>query len=388
MKRKEDKKTKLLVIGILFWAVFTALFVVCGKGIFKEVATDEAQNIEMKLKINEIQNLMKEEKQEEALQECVALRQLVDTVEKPDIHGNLNKLFIMAVIAFGIFISGLMIYVYCSILAPFGKLKAFAENIARGELDIPLEVDRGQYFGQFTWAFDHMRSEMKKSKAAEQEAIENNKTVIAALSHDIKTPVAGMRAVAEALEAGMDTSVEKRQKYIGMLIQRCDEVTRLTNDLFTHSISEMDRLKINREEVDLSGILKEQAEEWNTSNRAEIRLEENENITVFCDKVRMKQVVENLLNNAEKYAQGSPIDIALTQENDKILLKVRDYGPGILDEDMPFIKNKFYRGKNVGEASGSGLGLFIVDYLVQKMGGSFELENANPGLCAKIYLKK
>lgn len=77
------------------------------------------------------------------------------------------------------------------------KIAGFAENIAQGNFDVPLKYERCNYFGAFTWAFDSMRKEIIKARAAEREAVENNKTVIATLSHDIKTPVASIRAYAE-----------------------------------------------------------------------------------------------------------------------------------------------------------------------------------------------
>ena len=81
-----------------------------------------------------------------------------------------------------------------------------------------------------------MRKEITKARSCEREAIENNKTVIATLSHDIKTPIASIRAYAEGLEANLDSTYEKRMKYLSILMRKCDEVSKLTNDLFLHSL--------------------------------------------------------------------------------------------------------------------------------------------------------
>ena len=89
-----------------------------------------------------------------------------------------------------IFLIGVMGYVYFSILRPFEKMKDYAAGIAKGNFDVSLDYARSNYFGQFTWAFDSMRREITKARACEREAVENNKTVIATLSHDIKTPIA------------------------------------------------------------------------------------------------------------------------------------------------------------------------------------------------------
>lgn len=76
---------------------------------------------------------------------------------------------------------------------------------------MPLNYERSNYFGEFTWAFDSMRREITKARSCEREATENNKTVIATLSHDIKTPISSIRAYAEGLEANLDNTPENAQ---------------------------------------------------------------------------------------------------------------------------------------------------------------------------------
>ena len=94
---------------------------------------------------------------------------------------------------------------------------------------------------------------------------------------------------------------------------------------------------------------------------------------------------ENIINNAEKYAK-TQIDIFFTQEEENIVLHFRDYGGGIPDENMPFVFDKFYRGSNCGSEQGSGLGLYIVKYIVEKMGGRVLLQNHKDGLEVKLIL--
>lgn len=99
------------------------------------------------------------------------------------------------------------------------------------------------------------------------------------------------------------------------------------------------------------------------------------------------QIIENIINNSGKYAK-TPIDINVLETDESIKLVFRDYGKGIPDEDMPFIWDKFYRGKNAGEEQGSGLGLYIVKYLTEKMNGEVAIENMAPGLKVTIILQK
>lgn len=276
-------------------------------------------------------------------------------------------------------------YIYFAMLRPFDKLKGFAEKISGGDFDVPLKFQRSDYFGEFTWAFDSMRNEIKKSRASEREAVENNKTVIATLSHDIKTPIASIRAYAEGLSANLDSSYEKRERYLSVILKKCDEVSRLTNDLFLHSISDLDKLKIIPEKIEIgaftAGVMSEiSAEREDVLFR---RLEDT--VFVNADENRLKQLYENIINNARKYAKTN-IEVYFTREEGKIVLHFRDYGSGIPDENMPFIFDKFYRGNNCGDEPGSGLGLYIVKYIAEKNGGSVALQNHTPGLEVKVAL--
>ena len=283
------------------------------------------------------------------------------------------------------FLICVFLYVYFAILRPFDKLQGFAEKIAQGNLDIALRYERSNYFGAFTWAFDSMRREITKARSCEKEAIENNKTVIATLSHDIKTPIASIRAYAEGLEANMDSTAEKRERYLSVIMKKCDEVSRLTNDLFLHSLADLEKLKITLREMELCAFLKEAVEE--------IGAEQNDihftvpafTVRVSADENRLLQIVENLVNNARKYAK-THIDIFCVKDDNGVSIHVRDYGGGIPDEDMPFIFDKFYRGKNCGGEQGSGLGLYIVKYLTEQMRGETFLHNHRDGLEAVITL--
>lgn len=274
----------------------------------------------------------------------------------------------------------LFTYIHFKILRPFEKMQEFALQIAQGNMEALLKIDRENYFGDFTWAFDHMRSEIIKARKNEKEAIENNKTVIATLSHDIKTPIASIRAYCEALEANMDQNAERRRRYTSVITQKCDEVTRLTNDLFIHSLSDLNRLTFTEDKVDVAELLSEVAAESELGNNV-IRINKMEHGVMVCgDRKRIAQVFENIISNSAKYAIESPVDIESEIKGDILVCRVRDYGQGIPAEDMPFITEKFYRGKNSGEQPGSGLGLYIVNYIMQHMNGNAEIISHKNGL--------
>lgn len=276
-------------------------------------------------------------------------------------------------------------YLYFRILKPFYRLEEYAGQVARGDLDIPLAVERTNFFGAFTWAFDYMRKEIKNAREREKRAISENKTIIATLSHDIKTPIASIRAYAEGLEANLEADYEQRERYLQVIMRKCDEVTRLTNDLALHSLSELENLVIKRQKVDIQKIL---IQIWRDLDYSYVTLHQPlPEAEVLGDENRIEQVLLNLLENIQKYAPGAKAEVWAELCEDRYEIHVRDYGDGILPEDVPFVFNKFYRGKNVGDKNGSGLGLYIVKYIMEKMGGGVSLSNHQDGLEVVVWCK-
>ncbi len=400
---------KLLII--LF--IYTIAVVIAGQMVIthisksynrEEAVRQEAE--ENPVKLNEVKQLIADGKSDEAIENLDEIIESYDDAE--DTKSRVVLLTWIFVIINILSVVIILVYINIRILKPFEDMKEYASKISAGDLDSTLMMDRGNYFGAFTWAFDNMRREIVKSRRAEKEAIENNKTVIATLSHDIKTPMASIRAYAEAFEANMDTTPEKRQKYLSIMMQKCDEVSKLTNDLFLHSISEMDRLEVSSDKLDLVEFLEKDVRELFTEeSEYKIFLPEGvkEGIYINADRSRFLQIIENMKSNAEKYAK-TPVEIKLevstvkgsnvektsdVSSDDKdydIRLHFRDFGPGIPDEEIPFITGKFYRGKNVGNENGSGLGLYIVKELIDRMGAKLLILNSDPGLDMVMDIKR
>lgn len=373
-------KGKLISVTTLFSAL-----IIIVSGVFFYMgnqANSQDNRTEQLVAINEIEQLVKMEEFEKLSEKTAELSESIRLSEEVS---NVNVgIFIMCGICI-VFCNLIFGYVYVAILRPFDKLKGFAEKISQGNFDIPLEYERSNYFGEFTWAFDSMRREIIKARSCEQEAIENNKTVIATLSHDIKTPIASIRAYAEGLEANLDGSPEKRKKYLSVIMKKCDEVSKLTNDLLLHSLSDMDKLKIIPEGFELCGFIENAVTEI-AADHNDVRFRKPDfSAVVKADKNRLMQITENLIGNARKYAK-TDIEVFITKSDGNVQIHFRDFGKGISDEDMPFIFEKFYRGKNCGNEQGSGLGLYIVKYIMEQMDGDILLKNHNNGLEAIVSL--
>ncbi len=366
-------KGRVIKITVIF-----SLLLVAATGILtfnSRRSTPQDERSEQLLRLNEISQLMDRGDYDTAKQKT---DEYADTLRSKPLEESVGINGIVMCTLTILFMVMVFFYVYMNILRPFDKMKHYAAQIAKGNFDLPLNYERSDYFGAFTWAFDSMRKEITRSRMAEREAIENNKTVIATLSHDIKTPITSIRAYAEGLEANLDTSPERRARYLEVLIRKCDEVTALTNDLFLHSLSDLEMLDMQPEEIKLVPFLAQSISEI-SADREDVVLKTSDiSPVIYADRKRINQIVENLINNSRKYAK-THIFVSLTRAEDMVNIHFKDMGPGIPDEDMPFVTDKFYRGKNVGNENGSGLGLYIVKYIAERSGGSVELINHTSG---------
>lgn len=366
-------KGRVIRITVIFSLLLVAVTGIIALSSRKLSPQDERS--QQLIDVNEISQLISRGDYDTAKQKTDEYADMLRSKPLEDSFG-INGIVMCALTIF--FMAMVFLYVYINILRPFDKMKDYASEIAKGNFDLPLNYERSNYFGAFTWAFDSMRKEITRSRMAEREAIENNKTVIATLSHDIKTPITSIRAYVEGLEEKLDTSEERRSRYLEVIMRKCDEVTALTNDLFLHSLSDLNMLRMQPEEFELVPFLKQSISEIAAEHEDVLFRKPDISPVINADKKRINQIVENLINNSRKYAKTN-ITVSLTQLDDTVSIHFRDKGSGIPDEDMPFITEKFYRGKNVGDENGSGLGLYIVKYIAEQSGGSLELINHTSG---------
>ena len=239
-----------------------------------------------------------------------------------------NYYVVYGLIIFLFLMISLLGYIYYAIIKPFERMEEYAEEVAKGNLDLKLNYERNNLFGEFTWAFDRMRREIIKARTCEKEAIENNKTVIATLSHDIKTPIASIRAYTEGLQANLASNPLKRQKYINIIIKKCDEVTALTNDIFLHSLADLGKLKMNLVEVSIKPIIIEYLNGLLCDKDNVFINDDIPDANLLIDTKRFEQVLENIINNSLKYAKGSKVEIKVEKSLKDYILIIRDYGKG------------------------------------------------------------
>lgn len=272
-------------------------------------------------------------------------------------------------------------YIRKAILLPFARMKEFASYVAAGDLDRPLEMDKGNLFGAFSESFDIMREELKASRAREQE-------LIASLSHDLKTPVTGIKLTSELMAAvfsqneGQEITVtEDMSVKMNNIYKRADEIALLVGDLFASTLEDLGAFKIKCSDEN-SAVIAELVSEYD--DRRLVRISEIPQVIVHMDKLRLSQVIGNILFNSYKYAD-TPIDISFRLDESFLEVSIRDSGPGVPEDEIGLITNKFYRGKEHGDKEGSGLGLYIARILMDKMGGELSVRSEN-GLCVTLLI--
>ena len=293
-------------------------------------------------------------------------------------------LFVMSLILLTVVIS-VLYYVYLKrrVLDPFKKLKGFAVKVAGGNLDTPLEMDKGNVFGSFTESFDIMREELKASREREEKAVKSRKELVAQLSHDIKTPVSSIKAMTDVMSL---TASEEDKVTINAINAKADQIDSLISNLFHATLEELEQLEVKPEDINSTDIVQmiKDADYLNKIEKLDIK-----DAVVFADRLRLNQVLNNIIFNSYKYADTG-INVTSRFENagsKYLFIEIADKGPGVPEEELEMITQKFKRGSNAGNKDGSGLGLYISDYLMNKMEGSLTVRNTGDGFAVEIGIK-
>lgn len=290
------------------------------------------------------------------------------------------------VIVFGIFllflIYGVLLILYLNYIRPFRILQEFTAQVAKGNLELALPIRKNNFFGAFTESFDLMRQELKRARESEYRANISKKELIAELSHDIKTPVATIKATCEVLQ--VTEQKEDTLCKIGIIAGKAEMIDNLVGNMFHATMEELEILKVEPAEKS-SLVIPEMFHDF--KYYGQITLENNiPECLLYFDKLRLQQVLDNIINNSYKYA-GTQVVVSFTESAEGIMIRIRDFGQGIAEEELALIKEKFYRGSNTEGKSGSGLGLYLADNFMKQMNGEMECYNED-GFVVELFLHK
>ncbi len=252
-------------------------------------------------------------------------------------------------------------YLWKHIFDPVKRMNDFAGQIARGNLDIP--VDCSASFGAFSESFDIMREELLYARKGEQEADKRRREVIASISHDIKNPMASIQAIAEY--QSLTTGSEELRREFETIMQKTNQINGMIHNLHTSMLDELERLEVRPKELG-SAAIGEALRQADFKKR--IKDFEIPECLVMADKVRFMQVADNIISNSYKYAD-TQIEVCSWFEDECLCISIMDFGKGVKKEEEIFLTQKYFRGQNAKEKEGSGMGMYIAEYLVKGMGG-------------------
>ena len=271
-------------------------------------------------------------------------------------------------------------YVRRCIIMPFQKMKTFAGNIADGKLDEPLMMERSNLFGVFTESFDIMREALRESRKREEAMKQREKELIASLSHDMKTPVTGIKLLCELLAVKTD-DLYVREK-VQNINQKAEQLNILVSDLLNAALDELGEMHVNCQDQSAE-VLHTLVMEHDTRGLAnEMPIPE---CLICIDRNRVSQVIANIISNSYKYADTA-IDIHYSFAECFLKMELTDHG-GIPAEELEHLTAKFYRGKtNSAGKDGSGLGLYIAAALMKKMNGDLICSGGNEGLTVTLMI--
>ncbi len=313
--------------------------------------------------------------------------------------------FILLFILVGIAVIGVILWISqlltkgltAKIMEPLDQLNDGALRVAEGNLDRAIAYEGMDEFTNVCNSFDmmqiHLKEQIEQNAAYEKARIE----MVSGISHDLRTPLTSIKGYVKGVLDGIANTEEKRQEYLQIAYRKSCDMDRLIEKLFYFSKLETGNMPMYFECVDIGAFLEryagEKAEELKTRD---IRLlySYSNILGAPCslDQDQMRRVLDNLLDNACKYAQTDHSLILtlggeLTVDGKAVRFFVKDNGPGLPAEKIQHVFEQFYRGDEARNqvSDGSGLGLYMCRYLVEKHGGRIEASGED-GFCVTITL--
>ena len=281
-----------------------------------------------------------------------------------ELEASCNSLLNISYITLVILFLIILLFFTEMVYLPLRKITHATEQYAVGNFRYEFQVDSEDEIGYLAASLAYMASEVAKSE-------DNQKRLVANISHDFRSPLTSMRGYLEAMLDGT-IPAELHEKYIGVVLNETDRLTKLTNSLLTLNNLNTKGMILNRTDFDINQIIKNTAASFEGTCRNKLITIElvltGDEMLVNADMVKIQQVLYNLVDNAIKFShKNSSIKIETIERSNKLLISVKDSGIGIPADSIKLIWNRFYktdlsRGK---DKKGTGLGLSITKEIIQ-----------------------
>ncbi|MDE7361950.1 MAG: HAMP domain-containing histidine kinase [Oscillospiraceae bacterium] len=282
---------------------------------------------------------------------------------------------ILAVMTAAVF--GILLYVRGKILRPFERLTNVPYELSKGNLTPPVKESKSRFFGKFLWGIDLLRENIEQQKQRELELQKEKKTLLLSLSHDIKTPLSTIKLYSKALSKNLYPDAEKQREIAERINENADEIEGYVSRIITASREDFLSLEVENGEFYLSDLMHSIAAYYGERLelvKTEYCIGEYTNLLLFGDFDRAVEVLQNVIENAIKYGDGKRIELLFPDDDEGVLIAVRNGGCTLDRADLPHIFESFWRGANSVNIRGSGLGLYICRQLMHKMNGEIFAE--------------
>lgn len=286
-----------------------------------------------------------------------------------------NKIiaFLNVVLAIvGIVLICVYLYLRNNILKPFYQFSELPYELAKGNMNKPLEESKNKYFGRFIWGMNMLRENLEESKARELEVQKDKKMLLLSLSHDIKTPLNAISLYAKAISKNLYKDEVRKQEVAENINVKVDEIESYISDIVKASSEDFLTFEVNNTEVytgEVLDFISDYYKDKTALNNIDFIVGEYQNCLVNADNDRLIEVIQNIVENAIKYGDGRKIWINTEKNPEEYIISVRNTGCKLPDNELSHIFDSFFRGTNVENKNGSGLGLYICRQLMHLMEG-------------------
>lgn len=293
---------------------------------------------------------------------------------------------LLAAIAILFLTNGLLSwYMARSLTKPLKVLEKAALQIKEEDLETPVVYEGNDEYLRVCKAFEEMRIRLKDSLHEQLRYEENRKELLANISHDLKTPITAIKGYMEGIRDGIADTPDKVDKYLDTIYSKSVLMNDLIDRLFLFSKLDLGKIHFNFERIELGAFLKDTCDElqFDYPDMA-IKLEDRkEEIFVRADSTHLHRVLTNLIDNADRYCESdrAAVIVSARIKGSMAELAIRDKGPGVGEEALPRIFERFYRGdlSRSSRKEGSGLGLAISRQIIKAHGGSIVGKNVPGG---------